>query len=51
LACSLPVCRPELPDAYQHQYEESSPEKYHVIKQLFDQWASEKRSKTLVASP
>lgn len=26
---------------YQHQYEDTSPEKYRVIKQLFDQWASE----------
>jgi hypothetical protein len=36
---------------YQHQYEASSPEKYHVIKQLFDKWASERRSKAAVTSP
>jgi hypothetical protein len=26
---------------YQHQYEDSSPEKYRVIKTLFEQWANE----------
>jgi hypothetical protein len=31
---------------YQHQYEASSPEKYHVIKELFDLWASEKKGQT-----
>ena len=31
---------------YQHQYEESSPEKYHVIKELFDRWATEKKGQT-----
>ena len=36
---------------YQHQYEASSPEKYHVIKQLFDKWASERQSKAAVTSP
>jgi hypothetical protein len=36
---------------YQHQYEASSPEKYHVIKELFDRWASEKQSKPPAPSP
>ena len=31
---------------YQHQYEASSPEKYRVIKELFDGWAKEKPRKT-----
>ena len=31
---------------YQHQYEATSPEKYHVIKELFDGWAKEKPRKT-----
>jgi hypothetical protein len=30
---------------YCHQYEASSPEKYQVVKDLFAQWASEKRGK------
>jgi hypothetical protein len=28
-----------------HQYEDKSPEKYRVIKSLFEQWAAEKKSK------
>jgi hypothetical protein len=28
-----------------HQYEDKSPEKYHVIKSLFEQWAAEKKTK------
>ncbi len=28
-----------------HQYEDKSPEKYHVIKSLFEQWSAEKKSK------
>ena len=36
---------------YLHQYEASSPEKYHVVKQLFDHWASEKGSKTPAPIP
>jgi len=28
-----------------HQYEDKSPEKYHVIQSLFDQWAAEKKSR------
>ena len=29
---------------YQHQYEASSPEKYHVIKRLFNSWAEEEKA-------
>jgi hypothetical protein len=36
---------------YLHQYEASSPEKYHVIKELFDRWASEKTGKAPAPSP
>jgi len=36
---------------YLHQYEASSPEKYHVVKQLFDRWASEKSSQTPTPNP